>query len=189
MERWDRVKWSAAGQVVTMLGEPFEGFDAQLDLPPAEYYHALREADRLDDAVRFLAQALLRYESVAWAARVVRDNPPAAGHSPEEAAVIRAALLWVQDPSDLRRRAAFDAAEAARGDAGAGIILGYAAFLSGGSLAPENLEPVLPPPESAGRLAGAAIMLATTYAADRPAALRSALELGEQIAREGIVFE
>lgn len=174
---WSRVKWSEAAQITALLGRADEG----RDMAPARYFARLMSAGRLDDAVHFLALALPRFESVAWAARMVRDisGPERAGES--EAAALKSALLWLQDPVETRRRAAFEAAEAAPSDS-AGRMAALAVFYSGGSIAPIDCQPLPAPREAAGRFAAGAILLAAARAPDMEAALRKALASGEALA-------
>lgn len=184
MAEWDRVKWSEARQVAAILGWEEEGAPAPYGSPPHAYFHALRERGRREEAAAFMGQALPRLEAVAWAARAVRDlkGDPGAG---AESAALRAALLWVQDPSESRRRRAFEAAAAA--DAGsAEALAAMAAFYSGGSVAPPQCPPLPAPREAAGRFASGAVMVAAAGASDPRAALDACLDQGEQLAARGL---
>jgi hypothetical protein len=152
---------------------------------PETYFAKLRDDGRLNDAVFFLGQALPRYETVTWAARVVRDlRQPILKPGPE-ANALRATLLWVQDPSDTRRRAAFDAASKVR-NAGPERLVALAAFFSGGSITPADAPPVQAPREAAGRFAAGAALLAAMSAPDRDAALSEALDRGSSMAADGV---
>jgi hypothetical protein len=137
MTRWARVKWSAAGQVARLPKA-----DQADGATPEAYFTTLRKAGRLTEAAMFIGRALPRHETVAWAARAVRDFTRPEPASREDADALKAALLWVQDPSESRRRAAYDAAMAAT-DQEAEQLVALAAFFSGGSMAPEGCEPVL----------------------------------------------
>lgn len=177
MKRWTHVKWTEAGQVAAVLGWPSSADDAKA---PEEMFDALRAEGRVEEAAMFLGQALPRFEAVAWAARSVRDLAPVAPNTPDGDA-LKAALLWLQDPSEHRRRAAFDAAQQAS-DASPQRLCALAVFFSGGSMAPENLQPVPPPKDVAGKFAASAVLLAATAASERGEALAGAFALGDELA-------
>lgn len=176
---WTRVKWTEAGQITAVLGWPPTAGDPAPGQPPRSYFDALRSGGRLGDAVEFLTQALPRWEAVAWAARAVRDAGAPTDSS--EAAALKAALLWVQDPTEGRRRAAQDAAEAA--DPGSPArMAAMAAFYSGGSIAPSDAEVLPAPRDAAGRCAAGAILMAAALSDDMDEALDASLRLGAAIA-------
>ena len=122
---------------------------------------------------------------VAWAARCVRDAEGGEDGATPRARALRAALLWVQDPSENRRRAAFDAAQAC-GLKGAEALAALAVYFSGGSIAPPECAPVQAPRATAGGFAAVAVRLAAARAKDADAALDRSLDLGAAMAREGI---
>lgn len=185
MGDWARVKWSEARQVLEILGaEPAAGVDAAA--APAAYFASLVDSGRQIDAVKFLSQALPRLEAVAWAARTVRDLAPANGKRPQpEERALRAALLWVADPSEARRRSAAEAAEGCD-PASAERMAAMAAFYSGGSIAPAHCPPVLAPRHAAGMFAAGAVMMAAAVQPDMKGALAAALDAGSAIARQGL---
>ena len=184
MSDWGRVKWSEARQVCAILDWPEEQAAAPLDGAPSAFYAALRAAGREADAANFLGQALPRLEAVAWAARSVRDLQGAARKGPE-AAALKAALLWIQDPTESRRRAAYDAAAAADA-ASAEALAALAVFYSGGSVAPPDCPPLPAPRDAAGRFAAGAVLVAAARAPDMAAALGKCLDAGEALASEGL---
>jgi hypothetical protein len=177
MRRWSHVKWTEAGQVAAVLGWPPSQDDRRA---PEDLFDALRAAGRDDEAAMFLGQALPRYEAVAWATRAVRDLVPADQGGPDGEA-LKAALLWLQDPSESRRRAAFEAAQRA-GDSSPQRYCALAVFFSGGSMAPDNLQPVPPPKDIAGKFAAGAVLLAASATRRRSEALAGAFGLGEALA-------
>jgi hypothetical protein len=188
MTEWTRVKWGEAGQVVSVLGwdedEDAPAVDARLK--PKAYFDALVADGRYADAVGFLAQALPRLEAVAWAARTVQDlREGAVKPRSAEAEALKAALLWIQDPSEPRRRAAYQAAEACPKPT-AEKLAAFAAFFSGGSIAPAEQPAVLAPRDAAGRFAAGAVLAAAAQSADMSAALKQALESGDAIAARGL---
>jgi hypothetical protein len=183
--QWRRVKWTEARQVSAILEWPEEDPPAPLTSAPREFFMALRGAGRDADAVAFLGQALPRLEAVAWGARSVRDIREGLPTGSAEAAALKAALLWVQDPSESRRRACFEAAMAADG-ASAEALAAMAAFYSGGSVAPPDNPPVPAPKDAAGRFASGAVLVAAAGAPDMAAALARALDAGEALASGGL---
>jgi hypothetical protein len=188
MNSWSRVKWTEAGQVAELLGWD-EPLGERGSLAPQAFFESLKAEGRLSDAAFFLGQALPRFETVAWAARAVRDlraAQPVERPAPDRDA-LKAALLWIQDPSEPRRRAAGDAAEAAADDS-AERLAALAVFFSGGSIAPPDCEPVPAPREAAGQLAATAVVVAAMGAAPDEAdrALASALAAGAQVAERGV---
>jgi uncharacterized protein DUF6931 len=184
MTDWARVKWSEAGQVIDLLdwAAPTEAVGRT---PPETYFQELRRAKRVEDATFFLGMALPRHETVAWAARSVRDLSEDRERPRADSDALKAALLWVQDPSEPRRRAAFEAAKLAD-HACAERLAAMAVFLSGGSLAPENVQPVPAPNDVAGKIGAGAILVAASKRDDRVAAINRALDGGDAIARWGL---
>jgi hypothetical protein len=185
MDGWARVKWSRADQAVDadFLEEAAAAGGPTAASAPRAYFAALRAAGQNELAARFLGQALPRLEAVAWAARAVRDL--AAPGPGVDADALKAALLWVQDPSETRRRAAAAAAE--RCDpAAAARMAALAAFYAGGSVAPPDCDPLPAPRDAAGRFAAGAVMLACAGQDDMDAALQNCLAAGEQLADAGL---
>ena len=185
MAAWRRVKWSEAGQVLAVLGVK-EPFRAEASQPPEAYFNSLVAAGRYAEAVKFLGQALPRLEAVGWAARVVRDiEPKDLDRARPEAKALRAALFWLSDPTESRRRAASDAAEGCDQTAPE-VMAALAAFFSGGSISPPDCPPLPAPRDAAGRFAAGAVLLAAARRPDMEASLLAALNQGAVIAAEGL---
>ena len=186
MTDWHRVKWSEARQVLDLLGEAGETMPAPDGQTPSAYFDRLRADARLAEAAKFLGQALPRLETVAWAARSVRDlSIQDSQASRANAPALRAALLWVGDPTENRRRAAHAAAEACD-SASPERLAAMAAFFSGGSIAPPECAVLPAPREAAGLFASGAVLSAAARTGDMPAALDKALDLGAGIASRGV---
>jgi len=187
MSAWARVKWTEAGQIARLLDWRDDlGDDAMAD--PATFFGRLRAAGRRSDAAFFVGQALPRHETVAWAAGVVRDLGEGRTTAPRDAEALKVTLLWTRDPSEPRRRAAWEAAQSAT-DRGAERLAALAAFFSGGSLAPETCPPVPAGPRTSGRLAAGAVLVAAHRADDWVAALDMALDAADRIARHGLIAD
>ncbi|MCC7268608.1 MAG: hypothetical protein IT546_14895 [Caulobacteraceae bacterium] len=181
MARWARVKWTEAGQVVDLA-------EATAAQSPEVYFAGLRQAGELTDAAFFLGRALPRHETVAWAARAVRDLPGGETLPRGDVEALRAALLWVQDPSEPRRRAAYEAAMTAS-DKSAEQMAALAAFFSGGSMAPDGHDPVQAPMDAAGTFAAGAVVLAAVRTGDMDGALAKVLDAGDRIAEKGLAAD
>jgi len=151
---------------------------------PRQYVDALVGAEAYPDAVRFLAHALPRREAVWWAwvcaKRAAGEAPP-----PPVAALLEATRLWIAEPTDAHRRAVMAQAEAVGFDTPSGSA-GHAAFFSGTSLAPPEMEPV-PPGEfmAAKAIAGSVILAAVVTEPERaPEKFRDYLEQGMLVAEK-----
>src|SRR5262245_39376773 len=110
-------------EAVALLGD---------DQSPRQYLNLLQEKMLPLDAVRFLAYALPKRETVWWAfqcARQVSGPTP----SPKAAAALKATEKWVANPSDETRWAAKAAGEAVGNDHPAGLAA-LSVFWSGGSI-------------------------------------------------------
>jgi hypothetical protein len=116
---------------------------------------ALAEKNLLPDACRLLAFALPKREAVWWACCCIRDAK-AIGNA---ALALEAAEKWVANPQEDQRRAAYAAAEKVGAETPAGCAA-FAAFFSGGSLAPPNVAEVPPPDHLTPGAAAGAVMLA-----------------------------
>lgn len=129
------------------------------ELTVRQYVDLLLERKLFADAIAALATWLPSRVSVWWACAGIRQIS-----RDEDLAVSRSALTaaerWSRDPSEANRRAAGDVAKEANYESpGACAALG--AFLSGGSLAPPNLETAVLPPEGAtARAIAGAVKLA-----------------------------
>jgi len=176
MGRWAKVRWTEAGQVTQLLGwaEP----DSP-QAPPEAFFDALQAAGRLREAAQFLGQALPRYEVVCWASQVVQRLEGAAGEP-----ALAAVLDWVNEPSEARRRGAYEAASLADPES-PGRVAALAAYFSGGSISPEGQPAVPAPSTTAGRLGAAAVIMAAVRTRNIVEALSSALQQGDRIATEG----
>lgn len=125
---------------------------------PREFVQLLVERGHFPDAIRFLAHAVPRREGIWWAwvcaKRAAQDPVP-----PPAKAALDATERWITQPSDDNRRAAFRAAEQATFGTPAGCTA-LAVFLSGGSLAPPQLQAVPPGELQAPKAIAGAVTLA-----------------------------
>jgi hypothetical protein len=172
MTRWTRSTWTDAGQLLLVVDPDRPQPDAA-GKPLADWFARLLEQGDMAGATAFLAHSLPRYECVVWAARALLEGGWAARSDP----AMVAALRWIDDPDDGQRRAAQAVADSVPRTTPS-KLLAQAIFVSGGSLAPEDLPPVQPAPDICAKLAGAAVLLGAQSAAEPRAALRQALEMG-----------
>jgi len=148
--------------------------------PPA-FVGALREGEKVIEAVGFLAHALPVREAIWWAWTCARDS---AGDEP--AAKIQTALdatgRWIHEPSDENRRAAYEAAQAADIMTPAGSA-GAAAFFSGGSMGPPD-QPPMPPGEhmAAKAIFGCVVLAAGSEPEQMEPRLHGFLDRGLEVA-------
>ena len=114
-------------------------------LAPREFVDALLANDLPLAAIRFLAHALPKQEACWWASRcLVQGNPDAL--SPPEEAALKAAVAWIENPSEENRRSAGAAGQSRASSTAAGY-LALAVFNTGGSIgAPDG--PQVPPPDT-----------------------------------------
>lgn len=154
---WRRVKWTRAGQLANLV-DAGDTLVPLAEAPPAVALAALRH-DHPDVAVYFLAQCLARHDAVRWLQQCLARTPSVPPASAR--ADIRSGIAdWIADPSDKRRRLVFELAEPAGYDTPEGAA-SIAIFLSGGSMAPANVEPGTPPASGCfGQALGGAVILA-----------------------------
>lgn len=150
-------------------------------LRPEAYLDLLGQKELYPDAIRFTAQWLSKQAAVWWGClctwEVCRPQPPG-----PIAAALKAAVHWVQDPSEENRRAAEAAGEAAGPGTPAGAVA-LAAFWSGGNMSRADLPQVPPPPLLTGTTIAAAVLLAAAQS-PTPAAVSCCrfLQLGREVA-------
>lgn len=152
-----------SGKTIAEIVEVSELSDEALTLfaevqTPKEFVELLLEHEHYPDAVSVLAHALPKREAVWWAwvsaRRASGEDPP-----DEIREVLEATESWIKEPTDQNRRVTMEKAEAADFATAAGCA-GLAAFLSGDSLAPPELEAVPPGEYMAAKAISGAIVLA-----------------------------
>lgn len=172
---WPWTIWSEARQINELNGLPRSPGD---DTSPANYFRTLVGGRRHAEAALFLAQAMPRFEAVAWA-----SDPLTAGHLNDGCGsrALAAVIAWLADPHEANRRAAGNTVPPGLRP-GAAELCALAVFHSGGSISPEDAEAVAPPRGATGRFAGAAVIAAAMHAKEPQAFLEQALLQGERIA-------
>lgn len=175
-QSWNRTTWSDAAQISALI-DPDDVPEAAAQHPPHVWFAQLVEQGRLADAVIFLAHALPRYECAAWGAQALLDIGAVDRLDPLMVAVLR----WIDQPSDALRRDAGNLADATRRSTPP-KLLAQAVMMSGGSIAPPDLHPILPSAGICAALVAGAILGGVKNLPDPDKALRRAIELGEALA-------
>jgi predicted component of type VI protein secretion system len=149
---------------------------------PKQFVALLIKQQIYPDAVRFLAHAMPKRESIWWATRCVRAGLGDGEPSRSDRAALEAAERWVAQPDERNRRAGQSAAEATNYETASGWAAA-GAFWSGGSIAPEGLPDVPPKETLTPQAAVVAINLtATADPAKMPQRYAEFLSLGSAVA-------
>ncbi len=183
-DTWTAVRLTEARQVAALMGLDRDDQPAP-DVSVRRHFDVLRNGGQRFAALDYLGHALPRLEAIAWAARIVADAAAGEPPPPRARQALDVALRWLEEPSELHRRAAGDAAEAIPRPV-AERLLASAVFYSGGSIAAAGAAPVMPPEHIAARYAVGAIRAVVHRDHDPAEALTRALTLGERIAEQGL---
>lgn len=173
---WPRTIWTEARQITELLEWPPAPDDK---LPPAHFWRRLRDDGRDREAALFLAQALPRYDAVAWAAEAA--GRLADSFDEVDRATLAATHTWLAAPNEKNRRALVPARATDLGTGAAGLCA-LAAFHSGGSIAPPDQPAAAPPRGATGRFAGAAVIVAASRGGGA-AELERLLDAGDRTAQ------
>lgn len=135
------------------------------------FLDALVEGGLSADALAVVARALPKRYVIAWACDCMKN---AFAADPTVKDIDRAGLAlaqqWLADPSEERRRAAFEFAE--RDElASPGAWIAASAGWSGGSLAPRGYDPIPPPDHLPAEAAVAALRFVAARKADYATAI------------------
>lgn len=172
---WTRSTWTDAAMLAKTV-DPKRVPQEAAGKAPHVWFDSLLDAGRQFEAIEFVAHALPRYECAVWAAQALLETGMVDRHDP----LIVAVLRWIDEPSDKARRACGELASEA--DDTPARMLAQAVQLSGGSLAPEEYPPVLPPPDVCAKLAAGAVLSGCYANADPGKAMALALRLGKAMA-------
>lgn len=151
----NRIRFTTARQVV----DAFPGAadllgDVPDDVSPLDHMIGLARGVDPSPAMLFTAMMLPKREAIWWGCLCLRGLRLA---DPKLREGIEVAEAWVRKPDEDERRAAGLLAESHNFD-GPGAWIAFAAFTTGGSLAPAGLQAVPPPADTAGRSVFAALM-------------------------------
>lgn len=180
---WLRVTWTEAGQILALCDGAAAPDAAQTGTEPKVYFDQMVTAGEYDRAIAFVGSALPRREAVQWAAEALARAAPsvekAKGAGRHE--LLQVVQAWLADPSEERRRAAWNAASRIE-QSSPEKLLACAVYFSGGSIAPEDCEPVQPVPHVCGRLAATAILASAYRSENADQHLRFAVAEGDRFA-------
>jgi hypothetical protein len=159
------------------------------DMTPAQFVETLIEAGQYVDAYDFLAHALPKREAIWWACLSVRHALGAA-LPPKQFAALKAAVEWVLEPDEPKRRAAQAAGEAADFATPAGCAA-LAVYGSGGSLGLAIYPDVPPSPTMTAQAVAGCITMASVQGepATIPDVQREIALLGIVIAEGNITWQ
>ena len=154
-------------------------------MTPDGFVEALLHGEQWNDALGFWARAVPMARGIRWARACVVDALEEAGEEGpggETQRVMQSVDAWIEEPSDERRRGAFDAAQDAGLDT-APAILALAIFLSEGSMSLPELEPVPAEDGLAHTALAGSVQLATVLFAPEKSTerVKRFLALGRQI--------
>ncbi len=181
---WSRVPWTEASQILAVLdGDDAKRVAAEFE-DPKGYFDGLVADGAFERAVSYLGIALPRLEAVHWAWAALTAKGEATDNDWRER-VRESIARWIDNPSDGNRRSVWRVATE-RDTACPEKLLAGAIFFSGGSIAPEDVPPVQPPPAVCGKLAACAIIAAAHAAGAPEPMLRAAIASGDRIAEAGL---
>ena len=180
---WLRVTWTEAGQILALCDEAVEPDAALSGAEPKAYFDGLVTADEFDRAIAFIGCALPRREAVQWAAEALARVGPSVSKAQRvgQHELLQVVQGWLADPREERRRTAWAVASRVE-QSSPEKLLACAVFFSGGSIAPEDCEPVQPMPHVCGRLAATAILTSAYQSENADQHLRFAVAEGDRFA-------
>jgi hypothetical protein len=184
MTDWTIVLWTDARQVAEQAGLD-RSSRPPAGVAPQTYFEQLRESGRPDLATVVMASFLPRLEAIAWVAAALPAPEPADPDYRARRLLLDAARRWIDEPDDDNRRAVYALTDQA-GQEWPETLLAMAIFFSGGSIAPEDLDPVPADPAVAAHLAAAALQAAAIERlATDDGVLARALDLAHRVAVHG----
>ncbi len=148
-----------------------------------ELAELLAEREQFADATQVVAHLLPPREAVWWACQSARQAAPAEP-PPEWTAALEATEKWVAEMTDESRRSAERYAQEAGLNTAPGCAA-LAAFHSGGSIAPPEMQAVESAPYASSQLAAGSITISalTPQPAEAPEKYRRFLQQGIELYR------
>lgn len=178
MTHWTLSTWTDAALLAQQIAPDFDPPAAAAGQAPHAWFGQLVDTGTYHEAAMFLAHALPRYECVLWGAQALLAMGAVDRHDPLMIAVLR----WLDQPGDALRRHAGELGDAARRGTPA-RTMALAVMASGGSIAPPDYAPVLPPLGVCALLVSTAVMSGACVEGDYRQRMAQALSQGEAIAR------
>lgn len=157
------------------------------DMSTLHLIEALTQQQLFVDAIRYLALALPKRESIWWTVAVNKKVSPENISDIKEQEAWNLVEEWVYDPTEKNRVGAFSLAEALEFET-PGSYAAMAVYWSGGSLTPAESGQIVPPgPTLSGTAVGASILMTCAQGEPQATGLRHqyALKIGLNVARGG----
>jgi hypothetical protein len=184
MTDWNIVFWSSARQIAEEAKLARALWPAE-DVSPDGYFRDLRAKGEVMAAITYVAAALPKLEAIDWA---ISSLGPLDTQTDDFAArmLLRDTIQrWLGEPDDENRRAVERLVEQSDRD-WPETLIGLAVFFSGGSIAPEDSQPVPAEPGLMGQLVAGAIQTVVAAGAAEGAGLSGRiLDLADQLATNG----
>ena len=148
---------------------------------------ALTKQQLFVDAIRYLALALPKRESIWWTIAVNKKVSPQNIDDIKEQKAWKLVEEWVYDPTENNRAGAYALAEALEFET-PGSYAAMAVYWSGGSLTPAESGQIVPPgPGLSGTAVGASVLMTCAQGEPQTIGIRHqyALKIGLNVARGG----
>ena len=147
---------------------------------PEAFADALVSAGQPIDAVRVLAHAMPKTQSVQWALAAI-DAFAKQQMTEKERFAMETAEKWLKEPVEENRRAAMAEAETLEYGSAAACVAAAAGW-SGGSMVPPDLDVIPPDPLLTGRMSSICIQMVASHQEDVDEYYRQVIELGKSLA-------
>lgn len=184
MTQWTIVLWSAARQIAEEANLP-KAIWPEEDVSPQDYFASLRGGDDPMMAISYVSAALPKLEAIDWALHALPDLDKEEPDFARRQLLRDAAFRWVGEPDDENRRAMYELADASSSE-WPETLIGLAIFFSGGSIGPEENDPVTATANICGSLIGGALHTAIAgHINAQPDLADKALDLADKVAVRG----
>ena len=176
--------WSAALQIAQEADLPRDLWPDE-DVAPETYFASLRHGGDWMAALNYAAFALPKLEAIEWSLASLPPLPETDRDYSSRMLLRDSARRWIDEPDDENRRAVFTIAENSNNE-WPETLIGLAIYFSGGSIAPEDIEPVTVTPEIATKLISGALQAAcASHAKTDPGFADRVLDLADRFATKG----
>ncbi|MDJ0641991.1 MAG: hypothetical protein QNJ15_04160 [Erythrobacter sp.] len=184
MTQWTIVLWSAARQIAEEANLPKASWPED-DVSPQDFFQSLRDGGDPMQAISYASTALPKLEAVDWALHALPDIDREDPDFARRQLLRDAAFRWVGEPDDENRRAIYELADASSSE-WPETLIGLAIFFSGGSIGPEENDPVTANANICSSLIGGALQSAiASHIKAQPDLADRALDLADKVAARG----
>ena len=182
------LRFDSAEQLLLLLKPEGEVKKASTpDMSTLDLIEALTKQQLFVDAIRYLALALPKRESIWWTIAVNKKVSPQNIDDIKEQKAWKLVEEWVYDPTENNRAGAYALAEALEFET-PGSYAAMAVYWSGGSLTPAESGQIVPPgPGLSGTAVGASVLMTCAQGEPQTIGIRHqyALKIGLNVARGG----